>query len=183
MSGQNNINKTFYIIIIKMGISVLHPSGFIETGGCSGPRRVRNQPSRETPGVILSEVTDKYVTEFTVPFRNAVRSMKDFKLNWDRLDDGQKTQIMNIVGPFYTRNGKDSEAESKSKDDPKKPEDDPKNESKDSNNGNFLSALNNVLSSTDSSSETHGIYKHFIENWYLYVILCIIILFIAISFK
>jgi hypothetical protein len=81
-----------------MGISTLHPSGFVETGGCSGPRLIRNQPSRETPGVLLNEVTDKYVTQFTVPFRNSTRALKDFQLNWERTSPEERKQILDMVG-------------------------------------------------------------------------------------
>jgi hypothetical protein len=82
-------------------MSVLHPSGFVETGSCSGPRYTRNQPSRETPGVLLNEITDKYVVEFNVPFRNATRSLKELKSNWDRLDPNQKKSIIDMLGPYY----------------------------------------------------------------------------------
>lgn len=92
-----------------MSISVLHPAGFIETGDCSGPRLVRNQPSRESGGTLLNEVTNKYVTEFTVPFRNAVRSLKEFKLNWDRINDEQKQSIMKMVGPFVEQDKQDKQ--------------------------------------------------------------------------
>jgi hypothetical protein len=87
-------------VTYKMGISVLHPAGFVETGGCSGPRLIRNQPSRETPGVIMSDLSDKYVTQFTVPYRNAVRSLKDFKMNWALISPEEKKQIIQMVEPF-----------------------------------------------------------------------------------
>ncbi len=80
--------------------SVLHPAGFVETGGCSGPQNIRNQPSRESAGILLNEVTDKYVTEFTVPFRNSVRSLKTFKLNWDKISSEDKEKIKAMVGPM-----------------------------------------------------------------------------------
>jgi len=82
-------------------MNVLHNAGFIETGpGCDGPRYTRGQPSRETPGVLLNEVTDKYVVEFNVPFRNAFRSIKDLKKNWNLLDEKQKSAIIDIIGPL-----------------------------------------------------------------------------------
>jgi len=84
-------------MLYKSSMSVLHPSGFIETGNCTGPRLVRNQPSRESPGVLLDSVTDKYVTEFTVPFRNSVRSLKTLKMNWDKLDPEQQKLIADMI--------------------------------------------------------------------------------------
>lgn len=84
-----------------MSTSVLHPSAFLETsGGCSGPQNIRNQPSRETPGTLLNSVTNKYVTEFTVPFRNSVRSLKTFKLNWDKISSEDQEKIKAMIGPM-----------------------------------------------------------------------------------
>jgi hypothetical protein len=82
-------------------VNVLHPAGFVETGSCSGPRLLRIQPSRETPGVLLNDVTEKYVSEFTVPFRNSVRTLKTLKMNWEKVPDSDKEKIMSMVGPFY----------------------------------------------------------------------------------
>ncbi len=76
---------------------ILHPSGFIETGGCAGPRYVREQPSRETPGILLNEVTDKYVAEFNLPYRNVYRSIKDLQNNWDLLDQTQKDAVISLI--------------------------------------------------------------------------------------
>ena len=59
----------------------LHPSGFIETGGCAGPRYIRGQPNRESPGILLNSVEDKYIAEFDLPFRNLVRYIKKLKAN------------------------------------------------------------------------------------------------------
>lgn len=77
----------------------LHPSGFVETGVCAGPRYIREQPSRETPGVLLNDVTDKYVTEFNLMYRNAFRSLKELESNWKRLSSEQKKDILDIIGP------------------------------------------------------------------------------------
>ena len=54
----------------------IHPPSFIETGGCDGPRYTRGQPSRETPGVLMTELQDKYITEFELPYRNIERYIK-----------------------------------------------------------------------------------------------------------
>jgi lipopolysaccharide export LptBFGC system permease protein LptF len=78
-------------------MDILHPAGFIETGGCQGPRLVRNQPSRESPGVILNEVTDKYVTGFNLPIRNSIRILKQLKFNWNKLSDTDKENVMEIL--------------------------------------------------------------------------------------
>ena len=85
-------------------MDVLHPSSFVETGTCSGPQRGRAQPSRETPGVLLS---DKYIVEFdengnptssvdfNIPFRNAIRYTKQLQKSFDKLTPDQKNIIMN----------------------------------------------------------------------------------------
>jgi hypothetical protein len=81
----------------------LHPSGFVETGSCQGPRYIRNQPSRETPGVLLA---DKYIVEydqmdntsksvdFNLPFRSAFKYTKELQNNWAKLDQDQKNVLM-----------------------------------------------------------------------------------------
>jgi len=86
---------------MSTAVNVLHPAGFIETGSCSGPRLLRIQPSRESEGVLLNDVTEKYVSEFTVPFRNSVRTLKTLKMNWDKVSDEDKIKIMSMIGPFY----------------------------------------------------------------------------------
>jgi len=79
-------------------INVLHPAAFIENNApCPGAYYTREQPSRETPGVLLNDVTDKYVTEFTVPFRNVVRTIKELQINWARISDQDR---QNIIGMF-----------------------------------------------------------------------------------
>ena len=88
-----------------MSTSILHPSGFIETQGCIGPRLIRNQPSREEPGILLNEVTDKYTTEFSVPYRDAYRTLKTLKKNWDLLDDNQKNALETIIGVNMIQEG------------------------------------------------------------------------------
>lgn len=86
----------------------LHPAGFVETGSCNcdGPRYVPIQPSRETPGILLS---DKYITEFNkaenmpdsdfnLPFRNSVMYTKQLKSNFELLNDDQKMEIKQMIG-------------------------------------------------------------------------------------
>lgn len=82
----------------------IHPPSFIETEDCDGPRYVRGQPSRETPGVLMTEMQDKYVTEFELPYRNIERYIKEIGNNWNRLDDKQRSlvktsfQNMGLIG-------------------------------------------------------------------------------------
>lgn len=75
----------------------LHPSGFVETGGCSGPNYVRSQPNRESPGILLNQVTDKYVAEFNLPFRNVIRYVKEVHNDWNKLTDEQKEVVSNSI--------------------------------------------------------------------------------------
>jgi len=71
----------------------IHPPSFIETEDCDGPRYVRGQPSRETPGVLMTEIQDKYITEFELPYRNMERYIKEIGNNWNRLDDKQRALV------------------------------------------------------------------------------------------
>ena len=71
----------------------LHPPAFIETEDCDGPRYTRGQPSRENPGVLMSDIQNKYITEFELPYRNIERYIKEVGNNWNRLDDNQKNKI------------------------------------------------------------------------------------------
>ncbi len=71
----------------------LHPPSFIETEDCFGPNFLRGQPSRETPGTLMSDIKDKYITEFELPYRNVDRYIKEIGNNWNRLDDKSKSQI------------------------------------------------------------------------------------------
>ncbi len=75
--------------------AILQTDSWVETeGGCSGPKSVRNQPSRETSGVILTEqLSDKYANEFDLPFRNLSRYIKEINGSWDRLTPEQKDLI------------------------------------------------------------------------------------------
>jgi hypothetical protein len=71
----------------------IHPPSFIETEDCDGPRYIRGQPSRETPGVLMTEIQDKYITEFELPYRNIERYIKEIGNNWNRLDDKQRAVV------------------------------------------------------------------------------------------
>ena len=72
----------------------------LETGICAGPRYTRSAPSRETPGTILSDITDKYVGEFNIPFMNTARTIKELQNNWSKLDPDQKSMILQIIDKF-----------------------------------------------------------------------------------
>ena len=71
----------------------IHPPSFIETEDCDGPRYVRGQPSRETPGILMTEMQNKYITEFELPYRNIERYIKEIGNNWNRLDDKQRALV------------------------------------------------------------------------------------------
>lgn len=77
-------------------MSTLHPSGFVESAGsCSGPRYIRSQPSRETPGVLLNECEAKYIPAFELPYRNITRYIKEIQDSWDKINPNDKEQIYN----------------------------------------------------------------------------------------
>lgn len=73
--------------------AIIQADSFIETEDCNGPRYNRNSPSRETPGVILTDLQDKYITEFELPYRNIERYIKEVSNNWNRLNDNQRSLI------------------------------------------------------------------------------------------
>lgn len=75
----------------------LHPSGFVETGGCSGPNYIRAQPNRESPGILLNEVTNKYVAEFNLPYRNVIRYVKEVQDQWNKLTPEQKIVVSKSI--------------------------------------------------------------------------------------
>ncbi len=84
-----------------MVMDQLHPSGFVETGNseCVGPRLIRNQPNRESPGVLLSEkyivgeTPEKISVDFNLPFRNSIQNTNMLKMMYDKLDQSQKNII------------------------------------------------------------------------------------------
>ncbi len=70
-------------------MDTLYPDSFVETGSCDGPRRTRNQLSRETPGILLE---DKYISEFgPIDFNQTYR---DIYMIWSKLDDNQRNRIL-----------------------------------------------------------------------------------------
>lgn len=71
----------------------LHSSAFIETGGCDGPRYNRTQPSREDTGTVMTDIKDKYIPEFELPYKNVDRYIKEVKNNWGKLDENQQNSI------------------------------------------------------------------------------------------
>lgn len=71
----------------------IHPPSFIETEDCGGIRYVRGQPSRENPGILMSEIQNKYVTEFELPYRNVLEYIKEVGNSWNRLNEDQKKSI------------------------------------------------------------------------------------------
>jgi len=71
----------------------LHPPAFIETESCDGPRYVRGQPSREQTGVTMTEIQNKYIAEFELPYRNIERYIKEIANNWNRLDEKQRQLV------------------------------------------------------------------------------------------
>lgn len=73
--------------------AVIQADSFIETKGCDGPRYNRNSPSRETPGILMSDIQDKYTAEFELPFLNVERYIKEVGNNWNRLDNKQRESI------------------------------------------------------------------------------------------
>lgn len=73
--------------------AILQTDSWVETESCDGPRRTRNSPSRENPGILMTELQDKYITEFELPFRNLDRYIKEIGNNWNRLDNQQKEVI------------------------------------------------------------------------------------------
>ena len=73
--------------------AILQTDSFVETQGCNGPKNIRNQPSRESSGVIMTDIQDKYITEFTLPYRNIDRYIKEIANSWDRLDKDQRNKI------------------------------------------------------------------------------------------
>ena len=65
----------------------------LETETCVGPRYTRTQPSRESEGILLDSVNDKYIVEYNLPYRNLVRYVKEIDNNWSKLNDDQKALI------------------------------------------------------------------------------------------
>jgi hypothetical protein len=98
----------------------IHPPAFVETEGCDGPKYIRGQPSREEPGVIMTDIQDKYITEFELPYRNIQRYIKEMNNDWNRLNESQKNlarqsfQKMGLSDQIKTDKAKETFAESNS---------------------------------------------------------------------
>jgi hypothetical protein len=101
--------------------AVIQADSFIETEDCNGPRYNRNAPSRENPGVLMTEIQNKYITEFELPYRNIERYIKEIGNNWNRLDDKQRSlvktsfQNMGLVGKIGGGSGGGMESFGKEK--------------------------------------------------------------------
>ena len=91
------------------GMDQLHPASWTETSdgtaaptSCFGPLNIRNQPSRETPGILLQ---NKYIPEtdpsmsvnFNLPFRNSISHVDMLKIMYDKLNPEQQTVINNKI--------------------------------------------------------------------------------------
>ncbi len=79
----------------------LHPASFVDTGFCMGPRNIRNQPSRETPGILLADKyssPDESSVDFNLPFRSAMYQTKMLEMMYKRLDPEQKKIINDKLG-------------------------------------------------------------------------------------
>lgn len=83
---------------------MLYSSAFIETNdSCHGPQYTSTQKSREDPGIIMTEIKNKYIPEFELPYKNVDRYIKEVKNNWGKLDENQRNSIrqslaeMNLV--------------------------------------------------------------------------------------
>jgi hypothetical protein len=83
---------------------MLYSSAFIETNdSCSGPLYNKTQKSREDPGTIMTNIQNKYIPEFELPYKNVDRYIKEVKNSWDKLDENQRNSIrksfteMNLV--------------------------------------------------------------------------------------
>jgi len=79
----------------------LHPASWTETGFCESARNIRNQPSRETPGVLLADKyssPDESSVDFNLPFRSAMYQAKMLEMMYKRLDPDQKKIINDKLG-------------------------------------------------------------------------------------
>lgn len=75
----------------------LHPSAFVETVGCKGPRYTRNQPSRESAGVLYNECESKYGTKYELPYRNIKGFLDSLDVNWGKLDTKQRGELVEYI--------------------------------------------------------------------------------------
>lgn len=84
----------------------LHPSAFVETTGeCSGPRRIRSQPSRESGGVLLNECDAKYQPKFELPTRNIRGFIASLQNQWDKVPTNEKDLIKEDLKNMFGMRG------------------------------------------------------------------------------
>lgn len=82
------------------GYPALHPAGFVEFDDpCSGPALYRNQPSRESRGVLLSEYMNKYnVGQYKGgDFIRMATDLKNTSRSWNRLPAGIRKQFLDLM--------------------------------------------------------------------------------------
>ena len=91
--------------------AILQTDSWVETGGkcAAGPNDIRTQPSREKGGVLMDEIQDKYTVEFTLPYRNVDRYIKEIDNNWNRLDESQRKSIRKSFKKMNLHSGNMSE--------------------------------------------------------------------------
>ena len=89
----------------------LFPSGFLEfTDSCNGPLLYRDQPSRESSGVVLSNFMNKYVTrnEKFNPTRT-LNYIQYLNNNWGKLDKDLKKDVLKLLKDSNGSIGKEME--------------------------------------------------------------------------
>lgn len=89
--------------------SLLRPAGFIDFEDCPGILNVRTEPSRETPGITLSECKSclaKYNTSWSVPFNDVTSMTQQLCNEWQQLTTEDKNFVTNkLKGCLYNANG------------------------------------------------------------------------------
>jgi len=79
----------------------LHPAGFLERDEpCNGIKLYRDQPSRETGGVLLNDFMSKYnpsskVTDYK--FMETIRNLKEFSRQWSNIPPRVRKEIMDTL--------------------------------------------------------------------------------------
>ena len=77
----------------------LFPAGFLEfKDSCNGPLLYRDQPSRESTGVVLSNFMNKYVTQNEK--YNPTRTLTYIQYlnnNWNKLDKDLKKDVLKLL--------------------------------------------------------------------------------------
>ena len=83
------------------GYPNLHPSGFLERmEPCDGPKLYRDQPSRETGGILLNDFMAKYnpssrVTDYK--FLETIRDLKEFSRHWPNIPPHIRDEIVMML--------------------------------------------------------------------------------------